>query len=53
MNLGQVFDLMNFDPTSIEDSESNNQLADKNIAPIALDDDETVASLSARQVAAR
>lgn len=37
VNLGQVFDLVNFDPTSIEDSDSNNQLADKNITTIALE----------------
>ncbi|ASJ70275.1 DUF4331 domain-containing protein [Granulosicoccus antarcticus] len=37
VNLGQVFDLVNFDPTSIEDNDSNNQLADKNITTIALE----------------
>jgi len=37
VNLGQIFDLVNFDPTSIEDSDDNNQLADKNITTLALE----------------
>lgn len=37
VNLGQIFDLVNFDPTNIEDNDSNNQLADKNITTIALE----------------
>ncbi len=37
VNLGQIFDLVNFNPTTIEDSENNNQLAGKNITTIALE----------------
>jgi len=37
VNLGSVFDLVNFDPLNIEDSVDNDQLADKNISSIAIE----------------
>lgn len=37
VNLGRVFDLVNFDPINITDDESNNLLADKNITTLALE----------------
>lgn len=37
VNLGQVFDLVNLNPLAIEDNESNNTLANKNITTLALE----------------
>ena len=37
INLGRVFDLVNFDPINIEDDDANNILADKNITTLALE----------------
>ncbi len=37
VNLGRIFDLINLDPINIEDSVSNDDLADKNITTIALE----------------
>ena len=37
INLGRVFDLVNFDPINIVDDEANNILADKNITTLALE----------------
>lgn len=37
VNLGNTFDLVNFDPINIQDDTGNNTLADKNITTIALE----------------
>ena len=37
INLGRIFDLVNFDPINITDAEENNILSDKNITSIALE----------------
>lgn len=37
VNLGRVFDLVNFNPITITDDDSNNLLADKNITTLALE----------------
>lgn len=37
VNLGKVFDLVNFNPITIEDNDANNQLADKNITTLAIE----------------
>jgi len=37
VNLGRIFDLVNFNPITIEDDDSNNLLADKNITTLAIE----------------
>lgn len=37
VNLGEIFDLVNLDPININNDESNNELADKNITTLALE----------------
>ncbi len=37
VNLGSIFDLVNFDPLNITDDVSNDQLADKNVSTIAIE----------------
>lgn len=37
VNLGEVFDLVNFDPVNINDNSTRNDLADKNVTTLALE----------------